>query len=48
MRKRLGRTVLGLYLIAAGVFALAPQLNLVPGLMPVFAIAAGVLLLLDR
>jgi hypothetical protein len=46
--KRLGRIVLALYLIASGLIALVPALHSLGQLLPVGAIAAGVLLLLER
>jgi hypothetical protein len=44
---RLGMTVLGIYLIAQGIFPYLPVLGLAP-LMSVAAIVAGVLILMDR
>jgi hypothetical protein len=44
---RLGMTVLGIYLIAQGVFPYLPVLGLAP-LMSVAAIVAGVLILMGR
>ena len=44
---RLGMTVLGIYLIAQGVFPYLPILGLSP-LMSVLAIVSGVLILMGR
>ena len=46
--KHLSRTVLAVYLIASGVIALVPALHSLGQLLPLAAIAAGVLLLLNR